>query len=50
VNAFLIDRREAGRPARTAARAEGTWQVIGDHPAADTVRAALEEPSAAPAF
>ncbi|MCW2915053.1 MAG: erythronolide synthase [Actinomycetia bacterium] len=43
VNAFLIDRREAVRPARTAARAEGTWQVIGDHPAADTVRAALEE-------
>ncbi|MFG2005956.1 SDR family NAD(P)-dependent oxidoreductase [Spirillospora sp. NPDC048911] len=42
VRAFALDRRTAPAPARTAPRAEGAWQVVGDHPAAGALREALE--------
>ncbi|MFF5211172.1 SDR family NAD(P)-dependent oxidoreductase [Streptosporangium sp. NPDC000396] len=43
VHAFAVDRRESAPAGRTAPRVPGAWQVIGEHPAADAVRAALEE-------
>ncbi|WP_131758834.1 SDR family NAD(P)-dependent oxidoreductase, partial [Actinomadura fibrosa] len=42
VRAFAVDRRETPLPARTAPRAPGTWRVVGEHPAAGTLREALE--------
>ncbi|WP_153535875.1 type I polyketide synthase [Actinomadura macrotermitis] len=43
VHAFAVDRRETPRPARVAPRAAGAWRVVGEHPAAGLLRAALEE-------
>ncbi|WP_225993788.1 type I polyketide synthase [Actinomadura rudentiformis] len=42
VRAFALDRRVTPAPARIAQRAEGAWQVVGDHPAAGALREALE--------
>ncbi|WP_433467535.1 ACP S-malonyltransferase [Spirillospora sp. CA-128828] len=42
VRAFAVDRREVPVPGRSAPRADGAWQIVGDHPAADSLRAALE--------
>ncbi|MEV6151463.1 type I polyketide synthase [Nonomuraea sp. NPDC052129] len=42
VHSFAVGRRESTPSGRTTPRTQGTWQVIGEHPAADAVRTALE--------
>ncbi|MWA04030.1 SDR family NAD(P)-dependent oxidoreductase [Actinomadura sp. LD22] len=42
VRAFAVDRRETAAPGRAAPRVPGAWRVVGDHPAADAFREALE--------
>ncbi|MBN6055269.1 SDR family NAD(P)-dependent oxidoreductase, partial [Nonomuraea sp. RK-328] len=46
VHGFAVARRESGPPSRTAPRSPGAWRVVGGHPAAEGLRAALEEAEA----
>ncbi|NUW42785.1 type I polyketide synthase [Nonomuraea rhodomycinica] len=43
VHGFAVARRRSGPLRRTAPRSPGVWRVVGEHPAAGALRAALEE-------
>ncbi|MFD1537929.1 type I polyketide synthase [Nonomuraea guangzhouensis] len=43
VHGFAVEQRAGTSPGRTGPRSPGTWQIVGDHPAAEAVRTALTE-------